>query len=124
MSAGFFSKTKYQASYGAGTSIHPIRIQPESALATIGSVANTAPTGAVNNPITASVSGSKRSNRLISRRVVIQLDGDPPAGYDERSVVYLPALTPTFYNAAVVGAAVTYLEKTWKVLSRRQEFPS
>jgi len=124
MSSGNFQITKYQASYGLGTSIHPIRVQPETILAAVGAVTNAAPAGAVNNPIRASVSGSKNSNRLITRAIRIRANAAPPSGYAPFGVIRLPALTETFFNACTPGAVVSYLGVNWDVVSRSGEIPA
>ena len=111
MSAGAFVLTKYAASYGAGTSIHPIKIQPETLTLTLGTgtpVANAAPTGAQNNQISARVSGGKRTLGLIPRKVTVRFTGAVPAGYAPNSKTTIPWLTP-FTAAITKGATGTYL---------------
>lgn len=124
MSAGAYALSKYQASY-VTTQIHPIRVQPESvAAATTDAtpVLNSAPTGAVNNPISAVVSRGKKSRGLIPRSVRLRLSGAAPAGgYAVASVTIIPALTDAFYNACTVGKGVTYLTTTWVVVGRSPE---
>lgn len=122
MSAGVFTNTKYQASYGDGTNVHPIRVQPETITASIGGTANTAPTAAQSNPIQCRVSGSKRSIGLIARSVALQAPATgQPTGYKPLGITRIPALTETFYNAATKGATCTYLGVAFVVVSRSLE---
>lgn len=124
MSAGAFVNSRYTASYLA-TNIHPIRVQPETISAvTVGAtpVANTAPTGAVNNPISAVTSLGRRSRGLNPRQVRLRLaTGTPPGGYITGSVTLIPALTEAFFNACTTGTSVTYLTATWTVVGRLSE---
>ncbi len=108
MSAGVFTKTKYAASYGDGTAIHPIRVQPETVSCTIGGVANTAPTGAINNPISALVSRGRRSKGLIVRTVTLVAPAtDQPANYKPLGLTTIPCLTTAFFNAAQAATSAT-----------------
>lgn len=125
MSAGAFTISRYQATYDAAA-IHPIRCQPESIAAAIGTTTNAAPTGAVTNPIQARVSGGRRSIGLVARTVTLRaaaVAADVPDGYLPNGITRIPALTPTFYAAAVKGAVVTYLGKNFTVISRSSELP-
>lgn len=123
MSAGAFVRSRYAASYGDADQIHPIRVQPETLLATSnGGVANAPPPGAVTNPISAEVSGSKRSLGLKPRLVTLQVAGDPPVGYIAGSTVRLPCLTTAFYiSVTPVGTLVTYLDAQWETVSVTNE---
>lgn len=122
MSAGAFTISKYAASYGDGTSIHPIRIQPETLTASIGGTANAAPSGAINNPIQCRVSGGKRQIGLLARYITIQFPSTgQPSTYQAGGTTRIPALTETFYNLAVKGAAITYLTVSCTVVSRSRE---
>jgi len=122
MSSGSFTITKYAASYGNGDQIHPIRVQPETITAAIGSVTNAAPSGTQNNPIQCRVSGGKRQIGLLARYITIQFPAtDQPTNYQAGGTTRIPALTEAFYNAAVKGADITYLTKTCKIVSRSRE---
>jgi len=119
MSAGAFVLSRYQASY-LTTNIHPIRVQPETInAATVGStpVTNTAPTGAINVPISASVSRSKRSLGLRPRSITMRLTGSVvPTGYLIGSLTRIPCLTNAFFNAASPrGTVISYLGTQWTV---------
>ena len=120
MSAGAFIRSRY-ASTDTGL-IHPIRVQPETIAASIGSTTNAAPTGAVSNNISARVSGGKRTLGLIARRVVLQAPASgQPTDYKPSGITTIPALQEAFFNAAVKGASCTYLGVTFTVVSRTQE---
>lgn len=122
MSAGAFSRSRYQASY-TGTPIHPIRVQPESIAASIGGVVNNPPAGVASNPISARVSGGKRTLGLTARKVIIAAPTvSPPTGYLPGGKTVIPALTETFYNAAIKGATCTYLGAAFVVVSRSVEY--
>lgn len=122
MSAGSFVISKYAASYGSGDQIHPIRVQPETLTAAIGSVTNAAPSGAVNNPIQCRVSGGKRQIGLLARYVNIEFPAtSQPSGYQAGGSTRIPALTEAFYNAATKGVSITYLGATCQITSRSRE---
>ena len=122
MSAGVFEISRYQASYGAGTAIHPIRIQPETLSAEVDGVANDAPTGATNNPISAHTSKSNNEYGLRPRFITLRApDENPPTGYQPRGITRIPALTTAFYNAATKGKDCSYLNVTFKVVSQKAE---
>lgn len=125
MSAGLFITAKYGADYGDGEAIHPIRVQPETLLASVGSEDNDEPAGAINNPILASASGSKRSNAFLARRVRLKYKSGtiPAGGYTANSRTQIPALNRPFYEACTKGAEVTYLGAVWSVTGRSAEFP-
>lgn len=100
MSAGAFDKSKYAATYGGGTNIHPIRCQPETASCVVGGVTNTPPSGAVNNPISAVVSRGRRAKGLIARTVTLEAPATgQPTGYKAGGFTTIPCLTEAFYTA-------------------------
>jgi hypothetical protein len=126
MSAGRFVFSFYDADYGAGTAIHPVRVQEETLDATVVGTAETnTPVGtAATNPISASVSDSTRALGLHARLVYMELaaGATPPATYKEGSRVKIPALSKDFYAAAAAGnQQVTYLGTTWRVTGTRAE---
>lgn len=122
MSSGVFINAKYAASYGAGDQVHPIRVQPETLAATVGSVANATASGALTSPISATVSRSKRSKGLIPRHVSLRFGSSPPSGYLANGVVRIPCLTTTFFNACIAGATGTYLGSACTVVSVSPEY--
>lgn len=122
MSAGAYLRSRYQASY-LSTAIHPIRVQPESIAASIAGVVNNPPAGASNNPISARVSGGKRTLGITARKVIVAAPTtSPPTGYLPGGKSVIPALTEAFYNAAIKGATCTYLGASFSVVSRSVEY--
>jgi len=124
MSAGRFTRSRYAASYA--TAIHPIRVQPETiALAStdITPVTNSAPTGAISNPISALVTLGKRARGLRPRSISIQLLSTvtPPTGYVAGSVARVPILQENLYEVLNVGDDVTYLGVEWQVIGKSPE---
>jgi hypothetical protein len=121
MSAGAFVLETYEASYAADT-FHPIRVQPETLLATADGSANPGATEAVTNPISARVTGSRRSLGLFARMVRLKVQGTPPAGYSTNSIVTIPVLTETAFTAfRTVGTTITYLSASWVVIGSMPE---
>lgn len=123
MSSGPFTRTRYEASYASGA-IHPIRVQPETLeLAESGAPANVndPPALDVTNPISAKVSGANTALGLRPRKLRIQAQDPPPADYEEGSIVSIPILTPTFYDAIPVNSEVVYLGTAWQVISKQPE---
>lgn len=118
MSAGAFSISKYETNEG---SIHPIRVQPETLAATIDSIANAAPAGAVDGEGSASVSKGRRANGINARLVRLRFTGAVPEGYLANGTVTIPALTPAFYDAATRGAVGSYLGSPVTVSGRSPE---
>ena len=121
MSAGAYTSSRYEATYAA--QVHPIRVQPETITAAIGSTTNAAPTGALTSPISCSVSRSNRQIGLRARLVRLSYTAaEAPDGYDDRGgILTIPALTATFFNAAIKGASATYLTKNMTVVGRSPE---
>lgn len=108
MSAGAFVKSKYAASYGAGDQIHPIRVQPETVSLTVNSIANTAPSGAVTNPISAVSSLGKRQKGLKPRMINLRAPATgQPTGYLALGLTSVPALNESIYDAAAVATDST-----------------
>lgn len=122
MSAGSFVRSRYEANYADPAPIHPIRVQPETLAATIGGTANAAPTDAVSNPISASVSRGKREKGLKPRTLTIQFPATgQPTGYKASGTTIIVALTLAFWNLGVPGATITYLGVECTVIGRSAE---
>jgi hypothetical protein len=126
MSAGAFIKTRYAADYGAGTAIHPIRVQPETTELVVNTQDNDPPAGAVTNPISAVVSRGKRARGLRPRLIALRTPStSPPAGYLPGGIIVVPALNNAVYAAAEAAdedTTVTYLGlSTFKVAYVSQE---
>jgi hypothetical protein len=122
MSAGLFLRSRYQADYDGGTTtIHPIRVQPETLEFNSGLLDNDPPAGAVTNPISAVVSLGKRQKGLRPRTVTIEVFGTAPSGYSATSRTTIPILTSTVFTSIAVGSTVTYLAANWQVISKSPE---
>lgn len=122
MSAGAFVRSRYEADYGAGTAVHPIRCQPETLLAEIGTEDNSAPAAALTNPISAVTSKGRRGSGLRPRTITLQfpLTGQP-TGYKAGGYTVIPALNKAFYAAATAGITCTYLGVSCAVVSKSAE---
>ena len=120
--AGVFTSSRYAATYGAGTNIHPIKIQPETLALSLGSpaVLNSPPTGAFNNQISAIVKGSKRKLGLTPRKITVKFGAAAPVGYLPNSAITLPWLTP-FPASFARGTTGTYLGSPVTVASLTAE---
>jgi hypothetical protein len=125
MSAGLFTRSRYEATYKADE-IHPIRVQPESLLlASVGGtpIPNNPPADPINNDISASISLSGRSVGLRPRYFTLELPqtSTPPTGYAPGSITRVPILTEALFNAVNRGGSVTYLGVQWTVLNKTPE---
>ena len=119
MSEGRFTRSRYEANDG---DIHPIRVQPETLTATVGGAANAAPTGAVDNSISAKVSRGNRGFGLRPRFVTFAWnEGAAPSGYDDRTLQRLPILTESVWDGIEVNDPVSYLGGTGVVVSKSPE---
>lgn len=112
MSAGAFVDSRYELNNGQ---VAKIRVQPETLSLTLGTTENTAPTGAIDFPVSARVSGSKsRGIGLRARTVTVEWTGTPPAGYLPGGEITLPwlqigsflDLEPNVTTGSYLGAAV------------------
>lgn len=121
MSAGAFVKSKYQATSDNGGGIFSVRIQPETLACTIATVANAAPTGAVDQVVSARVGGGKRKIGMNCATISMKFTGTLPDGYKPDGILVIPALTTAFRAAAVVGAVGTYLGEAVEVIGRSPE---
>jgi len=120
MSAGAFARSKYSCT-DTGL-VHPIRVQPETLLASIGGTANSAPSGNVSSNISARVSAGRRTLGIVARSVVLAAPSSgQPTNYQPGGTTRIPALTQAFYDKAVKGATCTYLSVSYEVVSRSPE---
>lgn len=119
MSAGIFTSSKYESNSGA---IYKIRVQPETLGATIGGVANSAPTGDVDQEVSAKASGGKREIGMIARTVTLEFTGATPTNYSGDNVI-VPVMTRDTFDAWTSPAdqAGTYLGSAVKVASQSAE---
>jgi len=97
--------------YGSNklSTVHPIRIQPETLTLTIGAVSNSAPVGSAVLP-SAQVSQGKRKKGLNARSVTFKFaPGAAPAGYKPESPISLPWLqNNAAFNETFAGQEGTY----------------
>jgi len=120
MSAGAFVKSRYVADYGAGTAVHPIRVQPETIDLVVATQDNDPTADAITNPISAVVSRGSRARGLRPRMIALRTPStSPPAGYLPGGIIIVPALNKAIYAAAEAADSeteVTYLGlSTFKV---------
>ena len=113
MSSGGFIRTKYESN--AGT-IHPIRLQPE----TVAAYENEAPTGAINSPISAVVSLTRRQRGLRPRYISVVLTAAKP-DYKAGTIYKIPILSATKFAEIEVGEAGTYLGVAAEVVGKEDE---
>ena len=103
MSSGAFTLAQYSTD---ADNIVPIRVQPETLEATLGSV-NASATGSLSAGFpSAQVSKSK---------------GQTPEGYAVGAVLRIPVTTKARFDALSKASAVTYLTKTGKVVGKSPE---
>ena len=121
MSAGAFTKSKYQATADNGGGIYSVTIQPETLACTIATVVNAAPTAAVDQKVSARVGGGKRKIGMNCATISMRFTGTLPEGYKSGGILVIPALTTAFRTAAAVGATGTYLGEAVVVIGRSPE---
>jgi hypothetical protein len=114
MSSGAFQIAKYESDLGT---IHRIRIQPE----TLMGAANPQPAGAVNSPLSAKRSLTRRSVGLRPRFITVKVPATPPAGYKAGSTLVIPILTAAAHAGFQVGNDVTYLEVAMQITGKEPE---
>ena len=106
------SSGSYQiVNYGSNklSTVHPIRIQPETLTLSIGGVTNSAPIGSAVLP-SAQVSQGKRKKGLNARTVTFKFaPGEELTGYKPESPISLPWLqNNSAFNGTFAGQAGTY----------------
>lgn len=123
MSAGQTLLTVYESYYDVG-GLYPIRIQPESASASIGTVSNSPPSGVANRAARVKVTNSRRGAGLKPRLLYLKiaLGSDPPPDYKLDSRTYIPALTESFYKLAITTKQIEYLNGLWIVTGGSPEY--
>lgn len=125
MSAGDFVNTKYEASYASST-IHPIRLQTETPAATFYDIlggngsANVAPSGNINNPISALTSLTRNKRGLRPRYIVGEWEDTKPTGYTG-DTIKLVILSIAVFNALTVGAKGNYLGQDFVIVAKEPE---
>lgn len=118
MSAGAFILSRYQADNG---DIHPIRIQPETALANVGGV-NSPPAGAADVAVFARTGGGKREYAKKARSVSVRFTGAAPDGYAPNTTLRIPILTSSIFDDIIPGGTTgTYLGSPVIVIGKQAE---
>lgn len=122
MSAGKFIFSKYASTMDEG-GIYRIRIQPQSALASVGEELNSPPSEAINRTTTARVRSTNREFGLGARLLYLKLAlaAEPPTDYDLAASTAIPALTEAFYKLAILNREINYLGTIWVVTGGRPE---
>jgi len=107
MSQGSFQIVNYGSD--KLSTVHPIRIQPETLTLTIGGISNAAPAGTAVLP-SAQVSQGKRKKGLNARTVTFKFTpGSQLAGYKPESPITLPWLqNNATFNGAFAGQTGSY----------------
>lgn len=107
MSAGPFQIVNYGSN--KLSTVHPIRIQPETLTLTIGATSNSAPIGSAVLP-SAQVSQGKRKKGLNARTVTFKFaPGAAPIGYKPESPITLPWLqNNAAFNETFAGQTGSY----------------
>lgn len=112
MSAGSFVISRYGSN--TLTTLHPIRVQPETLEIQLGGTANSAPAGAAILP-SAQVSNSRRAIGINARTITFKFaEGSTPDGYKPESPITVPWLqnNTAFLNAVPGVTAVTAYGQT------------
>lgn len=120
MSAGVFQDAFYELSAENGGGKARCRVQPETLAATIGGTANIPAGGPSTLPSSAVISRGRRSRGINMRYVTLAWVGDPPDGYDGKTVK-IPVLTVATFTAWGFGGTGTYLATPVKVVGRTPE---
>lgn len=113
MSSGRFVRTFYELDNGE---IARARVQPE----TIAGF-NVAPAGPATLSGSARMTSSRRRFGINARAITGAWVGSPPAGYDDRTPVRVPILTPDVYNGLELGDTVSYLGGSLEVIGKTAE---
>lgn len=118
MSSGEFNIEGYSTDAG---DIHPITVQPETLLLTIGGVANSSPEGEITGVGSVNVSGGRRRNGINARKVRVTWTGAPPAGYQVGGTITLPWLDPASFVDLQRGQEGTYLSTAVTLVGKTPE---
>ena len=114
MSSGAFQDGKYVDDLGV---VHPIRVQPETITAWNANGAGTITAGTPS----AQVSQSKRALGVNARTARFKWAATPPAGYLANSIIAVPILTKTAFDALVKGVDYPYLGTGLNLVGKTNE---
>lgn len=118
MSAGVFTRTKYQSDTNG---IYRVLVQPETLLLQVDGVANAAPLGDVDQFTSAQVTKGKRQIGMGCRAVALRFTGAVPTGYKAGGIILVPILTSALYNSILPTSDLTYLTLPAEVVYLRPE---
>jgi len=119
MSSGTFVLSKYEADSG---DIHPIRVQPETAAATLAGGANSAPSGSITDGAgQVRARGSRRAIGKKARSCSFVWTDEPPEDYKEGGGGTIPVLTTARYEAINIGSTGTYLGSAITIVGKQPE---
>lgn len=119
MSNGVFVTGRYETD---GGDIVPIRVQPETLAAVLGTPNASAGTAVTPGLPSAQVSQSKRALGINARTVSIKFaPGAEPADYKAGTVLRVPVTTKARFDALSKGSTVTYLTVTGEVAGKSPE---
>lgn len=123
MSAGKTIIVGYESYLDEG-GIYRVRIQPETAVASLGLITNSPPVGSPNRAGLIRVSAPKNGAGLKPRLLYLKLalGSEPPPDYSLDSKTCIPALTEVFYKTVIVARQVEYLNTLWIVTGGRPEY--
>lgn len=120
MSAGEFTTTGYTLDTGNGGGIATIKVQPETLLASINSVANGGTATTPTLPVRARARGGNNEYGIKARTVTLRFTGTPPEGYSGDDVS-IPVMDESTYASWSLGQTGTYLETAVEVVGRSPE---
>lgn len=112
--AGRFIRSKYKANNG---DVYRVVIQPETALLSFGSVQNAPTVNNVTEKVPLRIKKPLLEKGVKARKMGIKWSEDPPTGYSQDTILYIPILTPELFAAIQLDQLGTYLGKPFLVLS-------
>ena len=118
--AGKFQNVAYESD-GTSPRYYAIRVQPETIALTIDGTANAASGQAVDQPISARVTGGNSQFGIKARSVSIKFTTEVPDGYAADKIYRIPVLKASTYDAYLKGKTGTYLTKPIVVVGRSPE---
>lgn len=117
MSSGVFEDGKYESLAG---DIYPCRVQPESKVLTLNSVANAYPTADADQPVSARMKSSQRRQGVNARSVRVQLTGTL-TGYKPDAILTIPVFQSSVWNGYQKPQTGTYLGTACKFVGKSAE---
>lgn len=118
MAGAYVVGAKYETD---NATILPIRVQPETIAASIGS-ANSSPAGTVAGGLgSARVGGGNRQAGVKARSVTFRFTGTTPTAYEDGQVLRIPILQKSVWDAISKGTTGTYLSTAIVVVGKQPE---